>query len=380
MRRALLVLAFALWAPFGAAAQSSQFGTRGLGMPGRAIDTRTFALGGGYALFDGESALNPAALGSVTAVTADFTSLQDFRTVENPAGDASVRETRFPHFAIAGPVRQTPAVLGISFSNYTSKDFTLASADTVILRGVLVPTTDTLGSRGGLSDLRFAGAYRIRSAWMIGAGFHIITGTNRLRFNRSFADTTYRPATQQTELSFSGVGLDVGVIRNFGPGFSVAATARTDGHVSVDRDSIPTRATIDLPYSFGFGIRWRLQPRIEVASQVLYETWSGANSDLIAAGGIGSDDTYEASFGAEFTPSLRHPTRPPLRLGVRYGTLPFLLEPGEQPSEFGISGGTGFRFGQNRAGLDLGLEYVWRAAGAFSERAFLLSLGVTVRP
>jgi hypothetical protein len=60
--------------------------------------------------------------------------------------------------------------------------------------------------------------------------------------------------------------------------------------------------------------------------------------------------------------------------------LPFLLEPGEQPSEFGISAGTGFRFGQGRAGLDLGLEHVWRAAGAFSERAFLLTFGVTVRP
>ena len=70
----------------------------------------------------------------------------------------------------------------------------------------------------------------------------------------------------------------------------------------------------------------------------------------------------------------------PLRLGVRYGTLPFLLGTGEQPKEFGISAGTGIRFAQQRAGVDLGLEHVWRSAGAFKERTFLLNLGVTVRP
>jgi hypothetical protein len=379
VRRAFVLLALALLSPVGAAAQSSQFGVRGLGMPGRAINTRTAALGGAFGLFDGESGLNPAALGGVTALTADFTSLQDFRHIENPAGDASVQETRFPFFAIAGPVRRYPAVLGISFANYTSKDFTLASADTVPLRNVLVPTSDTLAARGGLSDLRFATGVRIRNAWMVGAAFHIITGTSRARFNRAFADTTFQTATQQTELSYAGVGVEVGVIRNFGSGFSVAATARSDGHASVERDSTPA-GTIDLPYSFGFGVQWRVRSNLDVASQVLFKTWSAANSDLIAAGGVGSDDTYEASFGAEFRPSLRHPTRLPLRLGVRYGTLPFPLEPGEQPSEFGISAGTGFRFGQNRAGLDFGLEHVWRAAGAFSERTFLLNLGVTVRP
>ena len=33
-----------------------------------------------------------------------------------------------------------------------------------------------------------------------------------------------------------------------------------------------------------------------------------------------------------------------------------------------------------RAGVDLGLEHVWRSAGGYSERAFLVNLGITVRP
>jgi hypothetical protein len=113
---------------------------------------------------------------------------------------------------------------------------------------------------------------------------------------------------------------------------------------------------------------------------LLTHTWSGANSDLLEQGGLGSENNYEASFGLEYTPDLRRPARRPVRLGVRYGTLPFLLGTGEQPKEFGISAGTGIRFAQERAGVDLGLEHVWRAAGAFKERTFLVNLGVTVRP
>ena len=379
MRRAFVLIALALLPCAGATAQSSQFGVRGLGMPGRPLSARAFALGGGIGLFDGESGLNPAALGRVGALSADFTSLQDFRHVENPAGTRSVRETRFPFIAVAGPARRYPLVLGISFANYTSRDFTLASVDTVELRGVLVPVSDTLASRGGLSDLRIAGAYRIHDAWIIGGAVHVITGSSRLRFHRAFADTTYQETNQSSELSYAGVGAELGVIRNFGPGFSVAATVRSDGHANVDRDSARV-STTDLPYSFGFGFRWRTRPKLEVASQLLVKTWSGANSDLQAQGGIGSDNTYEVSFGAEYTPDLKRPSRRPLRLGVRYGTLPFPLEPGKQPSEFGISVGTGLRFAQERAGVDLGLEHVWRSAGAFTERTFLVNLGVTVRP
>lgn len=378
MRRAILLLVLGVL-PAVASAQSSQFGVRGLGMPGRALSARAFATGGAFGMFDPESGLNPAALGRLTALTAGFGAVQDFRTVENPAGSASLRNTRFPHLTVAGPVRRAPAVVGVSFSNYTSRDFTLASADTVILRGVLVPVSDTLASRGGLSDLRLAAAYRVGDVWVFGGAFHLLTGSNRLRVRRSFGDTSYQVATQRSEVSYAGVGVSLGVVRNFGPAFSVAATARSDGKVNVDRDSARV-STVDLPYTFGLGLRWRPRPRLDLASEVMVKTWSGANSDLLAQGGTGADNTVEVSLGAEYTPDPRRPTRRPIRLGARYGTLPFSLVPGEQPHEFGVSLGSGVRFAQERAGIDAGLEHVWRSAGAYSERAFLVNVGVTVRP
>jgi hypothetical protein len=382
VRRVLLLLALAglLEArPAPVSAQSSQFGVRGLGMPGRALSARSFATGGAFGMFDPESGLNPAALGRLTALAAGFGTLQDFRHVENPAGSESLRETRFPHLTVAGPVRRFPAVVGVSFSNYTSRDFTIASADTVTLRGALVPVNDTLSSRGGLSDLRLAGAYRAGSAWTFGAAFHVITGSDRLRSQRSFADASFQVARDSTELSYAGVGVSLGVLRTFGPNFSIAATARSDGKVNVDRDSLRV-STVDLPYTFGLGLRWRPGARLDLASDVTVKTWSGANSDLLAQGGTGAENTVEVALGAELTPNPRRPTRRPIRFGARYGTLPFSILRGEQPHELGISLGSGVRFAQDRAGIDLGVEHVWRSAGVYSERTFLVNLGVSVRP
>jgi hypothetical protein len=378
VRRALVMLAL-LAAPAAAAAQSSQFGIRGLGMPGRPLSTRAFSMGGAYGLFDGESNVNPAALAQITAVGAGLTVLQDNRHIENPAGTATTHQTRFPRFAFAGPLRKIPAVLGVGFSTYTSRDFTQATQDTVVLRGDLVPVTDTLESRGGISDLRFAGAFRAGNNWSFGAALHVITGSERFRNRRVFADTIYDPAKQSTELSYAGVGVSLGVVRQFGPNFSVAALVRSDGHVNVDRDSARV-GEVDLPYTFGLGLRWRVMRQLQLASQVQAHTWSGADSLFLALGGTGAENTVEISLGGEYSPDLRRPGRTPLRFGARYATLPFPLVVGDQPHEFALSLGSGLRFAQDRAGIDLGLEHVWRSSTGFSERALLLNFGVSVRP
>jgi len=378
VRRALVVFVLAI-VPSAVGAQSSQFGVRGLGFPGRALAVRAIGTGGAFGLFDPESSQNPAALTSALNFTSVLTITQGFRTVENPAGTASVRDTRFPQFTVVGPVRRFPAGVGFSFSNYTSRDFTLATSEVVDLRGVPVNVSDTFSSRGGLNDFRIAGAYRIGTQWSVGGGFHILSGSNRLTSTRVFDDPNYLSSRQRSELSFAGIGVSLGVTRQFGPNLAVSAVARSDGHVNVDRDSART-GTIDLPYTLGLGLSWRPAPKLNVAGQTLVRTWSGANSDLLAMGGTGSQNTVEAAVGAEYTSDPKRPYRRPLRLGVRYATLPFSLLPGQQAREFGVSAGSGVRFAQQRAGLDLALEHVWRSEGAYSENGFVLSLGISVKP
>jgi hypothetical protein len=365
--------------PGVALAQSSQFGVRGLGFPGRGLATRAIGSGGAFGLFDQESSLNPAALSAAATLTSVFTLSQAFRSVENPSGTASTRDTRFPQLMIVGPVRQTGAALGLSYTGYTDRDFTIASSSTIDLRGIPVGVVDSFSSRGGLSDLRVAGAYRIRDRWTFGVGFHVITRSNRLESRRTFSDSSYFPSRQRAEVSYTGVGVSGGVIRQMGTRFAMAALARWDGHLNVDRDSARV-GTVDLPYTFGLGIRWLPVPQLDLATQAIVRTWSGANSDLLAQGGLGADNTWEVAVGAEYTPDLKRPFRRPLRIGARYGQLPFRLTPGTQPHEYAVSAGSGMRFAQQRGGVDLALEHVWRSEGPYSERGFILTFGISVRP
>jgi hypothetical protein len=169
------------------------------------------------------------------------------------------------------------------------------------------------------------------------------------------------------------------LIRQLGSRLAIAALVRTDGHANVDRDSVRV-GSVDLPYTFGLGIRLQPAAALDVGIQTMVRTWSGANSDLLQQGGTGAANTVEVAAGAQYTSDPKRPYRHPIRLGARYATLPFPLIPGEQGHEVGVSLGTGLRFAQQRAGLDLALEHVWRSEGVYSERAFTLSLGISVRP
>jgi hypothetical protein len=119
---------------------------------------------------------------------------------------------------------------------------------------------------------------------------------------------------------------------------------------------------------------------LNLASQALYRTWSAANSDLLEQGGTGAENTLEIAAGAEYATDVKRPTRWPLRLGGRYARLPFPVVIGARPREIGISAGSGMRFAQERGGIDVAVEHVWRSEEPYSENGFILSLGVSVRP
>ncbi|HLS47503.1 MAG TPA: hypothetical protein VK012_03230 [Gemmatimonadales bacterium] len=379
---ALVMLAAGL--PVALAAQSSQFGIRGLGFPGRSTSVLGLGAGGAFAGFDATSSTNPAALGELRVFTASFTVLQNYRSSRVVDVSQSGRDTRFPQMAVGGPVIGTPLALGVSFSNLTDRDFILATSSTVPIRGTPVEVDDTLTSTGGLSDLRFAGAYDV-AGWSLGAGVHIITGSNRVQLRRTFADSVYAPVSQRSEISYAAAGFSAGVSRPVGTRLAVNATFRINGSASVDRDSARV-AEIDLPVSFGAGIMWRPSPRLRIAGQALARQWGSADEALRALGGTGAVNTIDLAAGLEYTRNARRPLHQPIRFGARFATLPFPVESGARVREFGLSIGTGLRFAQDRlgidhAGVDLSLERVWRGSrGGLRENAWLLGIGVTVRP
>jgi hypothetical protein len=136
---------------------------------------------------------------------------------------------------------------------------------------------------------------------------------------------------------------------------------------------------VDLPYTFGLGLRWQAGPRLQLATHGLYRTWSAANSDLVTLGGPGARNTIEVTLGGEYV-DPRRPYHRPLRFGARYGTLPFPIGDGPLARELAASLGSGTRFAQQRGGLDLAVEYFHRSADEFTESGFLVTVGVSVRP
>jgi hypothetical protein len=377
--RRLLLLAALAAAPAPLAAQASQFGIRGLGLPGQGLSARAMGSAGSFALFDAESGVNPAAIGQLSDLTAVFTALQDYRSVDNPAGESSGRDTRFPLIMVAGPAPGTRFSFAFNYSNYAVRDFGLATVDTILLRGAEVEVFDTLASRGGIGDIRFTAAYRPGGRTLVGAAFHALTGSNRMTFNRTFGDETYAPVSQRAELSYAGIGASAGIVQQLGGNLLVAAYGRLDTRARVERDSAAAY-DVQLPSTFGAAVLWRPRSRVELAVQGMVSTWGVAHDDLVEQGGTGADDTYDLSGGLQYVTEPSQPTRWPLRAGVRYRTLPFPIVPGEQPGELTAALGTGRRFAADRGGIDVALQRVWRSAGDYSEGAWLIGVSVSVRP
>lgn len=380
MRRTVMFL-LALAGTYGTSlpAQSSQFGIRGIGLPGRGLSVRALGAGGAMSLFDGGSSQNPAALALLPSASMVFSTTQSWRNSENPGGEASSRDQRFPHIMIGGPVPGSGLAAGLSFSTYADRDFTLVTEGVESPRGVPVEVTDTLGSTGGISDLRLGVAWTPASRIQVGAGLHFLTGSNRMFSRRAWADTNYVAVRQAAELSYSGMGVSIGMTIQATPRLFLAGAVRQDGRLKIERDSTPA-GELDLPWTFAAGARFRPTDRLALSAQVSSRDWAVADPELVAQGGVGARNTIEYSGGLEYARNTRRPDHLPLRLGVRHGQLPFLLAQGSQPKEFAISAGTGFRFAGDLGGIDLAVERVMRKQGeSFRESAWQLTLGVSVR-
>lgn len=379
MRRLGLLVLLALGAG-RAAAQSSQFGARGLGIPLRPLSVRASGTGGSFGMFDPESALNPASIGLVGNFFASFQTIQGWRHSESPAGSGTARDNRYPGIFLAGGVAGTRLAFSLSASGYTDRNFSLASHDTLVLRGVPVETSDTLTSLGGISDLRAAVAWRQSRSVQFGLGLHMLTGSNRINSHRTFSDTSYAGASEGNTVSFLGFGVSAGVVARIGKSLSLAGMVRADDRMQVQRDTVAAGST-KLPITLAGGVKLQLGERVLLAGSGLYRNWSVADADLIAQGGIGSTNTFEFSGGAEFITNTKRPSHRPIRLGIYHARLPFPLRLGEDADETGISLGSSMRFVADRAGVDLSLSHVWRkGAPGFTERAFLVNLGISLRP
>lgn len=379
MRRALLILPLLMLASSRGWAQASEFGTRALGLPVLPLSARAQGLGGGISMFDPEASLNPAAIWLTARGTATFSVRQFWRNSENPFGSTSGNDTQFPLIMVSGPIG-SKWDFGISVAAYTDRTFALALSDTMDIRDVPVGVSDTLISKGGVNDIRGALAYTVSPNFSVGLGLHVLTGTNRIEYRRSFSDSSYVPVRIKTELSFTGPGISAGFTAEPIRRVRLAGMLRWDGDLAYYKDSTRLNS-IPMPLTVAGGIMVRAGDRLTVAGHGLYRNWSVSDSALKAQGGLGAQNAAEGTLGVEWSRSGKSPYQFPLRLGVRYAQLPYPVVEGQRGTEVQLSLGTGFRFTANRGSVDLALERAWRSdGGGFKEQTFMLTFGVGIRP
>ena len=376
--RASLLVILTLVTPTVGSAQSSQFGVRALGLPSFPFSIRAQGSGGAGGTFDPSSAVNPASLFLVTRPIASINLIQNWRTTENPYGDAVGNDTQFPLFLAGGRISRLLSG-AVSASVYADRTFALSTRDTVDLRGVPTETFDTLVSKGGMNDIRLAGVYRGRG-FALGAGVHLITGTNRLAYRRVFGDPDYARVETKGELSFAGLGFSAGIIVEPNRNLLIGASARVDGDVTMNIDTL-TLGTLPLPMTLSGSVHWAPTGRFSIGGHVISQSWGRLDQPLKDREGTGAANTLSVSAGFELGRSAQTMDRFPLRMGIRWASLPFPLENGQdQGSEFGLNAGTGFAFGGGRGVIDMAVERIWRKQDpGYSERAFAVKLGVTIR-
>ena len=380
MRRMMMGLVLLCGLRGEAAAQSSVFDPRALGIPQPPLSARAVGMSGSVGQLDGLSGTNPAAITSVIGLTVGFNFFQDWRSSTTPGGTGSGSDAGMPYVTVVNRIKETPYYLSGSFGSYTDRDFGFVTTDSTIVDGALVGYRDSLESRGGTSDVRLAIGYRNGKKVAIGFGLHFITGSNRFSLFRTFTDTAFTSVRQRSELAYNAIGFSLGAVYHPREPLLLTAVVRHDGTMNVDRDSLQAY-TFTLPWTFAGSAQYQMGRRGTLNAELSYTTWSAADDELVANGGVGADNVFSASLGAEIPTSALNPAKLPLRVGMRTRQLPFPLSAGQQPTEFSVSAGSGGRFAKGHAAFDLALQRLWRKSdGGFSEDAWILTVGLTLKP
>ena len=380
MRRVAAGL-LALGALAGAAgallADDSVFGIRGLGILGRPQSARSASAGGGFALFDGEGSVNPAALSRWRGMSGWAVGSPSRHRFGSAAGDASLTSTRFPLIGFSTVVGQRLSV-GITISDFLDRTWSVRSVDTLAPRGTPVEVTDQSRSIGGVSDLRLGAGYRLSPALAVGVGLHALTGSTRLDVTRQVADSSYQSFRDTAVTNFSGFGFSAGALLTPRPNLQLGLSLRVSTALHA-RTTAGSRAAVALPVQVGFGAQFTPGAGSSLAVSVQYAGWARAADDLAAAGEERSRNVWSVGAGAEVETVRLGSSRVPVRIGYRWRQLPFPVG-GVTVGEHAFTAGLGLSLVGGRTLLDVGYERGTRAAGALSEQVTTGYLGITVRP
>jgi hypothetical protein len=363
-------------APLAAGGQGN-LSTQGFGYPLGGLSTRAVASGGASGEFDPRSSRNPAAISGWLRAGVFFQYDPEFRSVALGELEDKTVTPRFAAIGAAFPVKSR-GMLGLSTHSFLDRTWSTTTRSGERLGTDSVLFTETNGSSGAINDTRLSFAYLLGTKVSIGAALHLFTGENRLQLRRQFDDSLrYGTLDRSLILAYSGTGVSAGIVVQPVSWFSAAASTRRGGTMKLRIvDTLRTEASV--PDRFGFAARLDAIPGVSLLASADRTNWSKLN-------GLGTDnataqDAWEYAVGAELSAQRARITNWIYSVGFRTRELPFAAA-GRPVTERALTGGVSAPLAGSRATLDLALQRATRDAGSsVQERAWLLSVGLTVRP
>lgn len=373
-RCALAAAVAAAVLPAAAAAQAN-LSTQGFGYPTGQFSARAEATGGAVSEVDPLSAVNPASLASIGNQILFFEAQPEYRTVTTAAGTDHTSMERFPLVFGAIP---TGSKWVISFGSSTLLDRTSASAVTSseVAGADTVGVTTTLKITGAINDVRLGAGYQAAPWLQLGAGLHAITGRNLVNLAQSFTDTlTFSDFSDRRQLSYEGGALSAGAIVG-ALGFRASAAYRYGGAMRVTAaDTVLGRGSV--PSHLGLSLAYVGLKNSVIAFRAAHDGWSSMSG--MGSASLGAHDTWDTSLGADIAGPVVANHVLQLRAGVRSRDLPFDAA-GENVKEHSISAGLGSGWAGGHVITDFALSRADRSAAGATEKAWIISIGLTVRP
>jgi len=351
--------------------------TQGFGYPLGGLSTRAAATGGALSEFDHLSSRNPSALMGWGRTGLYVQYDPEFRSIESGAATNRTTTSRFGAIAAGFTIGQRWAI-GVSSHALLDRSWATSFRSGQRLGDDSVAYAENFSSKGGINDNRVAVAYRLHPKVAIGAGLHLLSGENRLNLVRQFDDSVrYGTLQRDISLSYSGTAASAGIVLSPFRGLALAGSYRLGGSMKLRVvDTLRTQA--DVPSRFGVAARIEPLSGLTLLVGADRTEWSSMNG--LGSSTAAAQDTWEYSAGAQFAGQRLRNTPWTYSLGYRQRDLPFAAA-GVPVKETSFAGGLGIPIAGPRGQLELALQRAVReAATATSERAWLLSVGFTIRP
>lgn len=379
MRRLATLGALVALAAAPLAAQGT-LGSQGYGYYGGEASARSRGAATALAEYDAAAPLNPAALLQVGRSMISLQFDPEYRNTSGAFGSTSTSVFRFPLFAAMIALGdESRAMVGVSVSSLFDRTFAISDSAVQNVNGDTATYKQLQSSRGGMSDVRLAFAYKVTDRFKAGIGLHAIVGNNQLTTARTFAESSlYAPAQLTADLRYWGKAVSVGFDWTPIDRLGVAGSLRVGGPLSVSIADSTVLATGRVPSRLGLAVRGDIARGAQLTTSFAWNQWSSMKSMLQDP--RGTQDAWDVAVGVESNGPVTFGVPTVWRFGLNSRALPFGVGP-YGVREAAAAAGISFFVSQGRSILDFGITRANRSAtGGLSESAWTLSLGLAILP